>query len=57
MMHGPIKVKSPNTINKWQMGFNSEFKGLKIKKAVHEVGVLQYKRRNKIVKEFTEDQE
>jgi hypothetical protein len=27
-MHGPINVKSPNDINKWQMGFNSEFKGL-----------------------------
>jgi hypothetical protein len=27
-MHGPIKVKSPNNINKWQMGFNSAFKGL-----------------------------
>jgi hypothetical protein len=27
-MHGPIKVKSPNNISKWQMGFNSAFKGL-----------------------------
>jgi hypothetical protein len=27
-MHGPIKVKSPNNIIKWQMGFNSAFKGL-----------------------------
>jgi hypothetical protein len=27
--HGPIKVKSPNNISKWQMGFNSAFKGLK----------------------------
>jgi hypothetical protein len=27
-MHGPINVKSPNNISKWQMGFNSEFKGL-----------------------------
>jgi hypothetical protein len=27
-MHVPIKVKSPNNINKWQMGFNSAFKGL-----------------------------
>jgi hypothetical protein len=24
----PINVKSPNNVNKWQMGFNSEFKGL-----------------------------
>ena len=27
-MHGPINVKSPNITSKWQMGFNSEFKGL-----------------------------
>jgi hypothetical protein len=27
-MHVPIKVKSPNNISKWQMGFNSAFKGL-----------------------------
>jgi hypothetical protein len=27
-MHGPINVKSPNNTSKWQMGFNSEFKGL-----------------------------
>jgi hypothetical protein len=27
-MHGLIKVKSPNNIRKWQMGFNSAFKGL-----------------------------
>ena len=25
-MHGPINVKSPNNISKWQMGFNSAFK-------------------------------
>jgi hypothetical protein len=29
MMHGAINVKSPNNISKWQMGFNSAFKGLK----------------------------
>ena len=28
-MHGPINVKSPNNNIKWQMGFNSAFKGLK----------------------------
>ena len=28
-MHGPINVKSPNNTSKWQMGFNSVFKGLK----------------------------
>jgi hypothetical protein len=27
-MHGPINVKSPNNNCKWQMGFNSAFKGL-----------------------------
>jgi hypothetical protein len=27
-MHGPTNVKSPNNISKWQMGFNSAFKGL-----------------------------
>ena len=30
-MHGHINVKSPNNINKWQMGFNSAFKGLRNK--------------------------
>jgi hypothetical protein len=28
-MHGPINVKSPKNISKWQMGFNSAFKGLR----------------------------
>jgi hypothetical protein len=27
-MHVPINVKSPNNNSKWQMGFNSAFKGL-----------------------------
>jgi hypothetical protein len=27
-MHGLINVKSPNNTSKWQMGFNSAFKGL-----------------------------
>jgi hypothetical protein len=27
-MHGPINVKSPKNISKWQIGFNSAFKGL-----------------------------
>jgi fructose-1,6-bisphosphatase len=30
-MHGPINVKSPNNIRKWQMGFNSAYKWLKEK--------------------------
>jgi len=29
-MHGPINVKSPNNTSRWQMGFNSAFKGLKL---------------------------
>jgi hypothetical protein len=29
-MHGPINVKSPNNTNKWQIRFNSVFKGLMI---------------------------
>jgi hypothetical protein len=27
-MHGPINLKFPNNTSKWQMGFNSAFKGL-----------------------------
>jgi hypothetical protein len=27
-MHVTINVKSPNNTSKWQMGFNSAFKGL-----------------------------
>jgi hypothetical protein len=27
-MHVPINVKTPNNTSKWQMGFNSAFKGL-----------------------------
>jgi hypothetical protein len=27
-MHGPINIDSPNNTSKWQMGFNSAFKGL-----------------------------
>jgi hypothetical protein len=27
-IHGHRKVKSPNNISKWQMGFKSAFKGL-----------------------------
>jgi hypothetical protein len=29
-MHLPINVKSPNNISKWQMEFNSAFKGLNV---------------------------
>jgi hypothetical protein len=37
-MHGPIKVKSPNNISKWQMEFNSAFKGLNTTQ--HVLGIL-----------------
>jgi hypothetical protein len=52
MMHGPINVKSPNNISKWQMGFNSAFKELSknvgslslTKGTVHEVAaIIEYK--------------
>jgi hypothetical protein len=29
-MHGPTNVKSSNNISKWQMGFNSAFKGINL---------------------------
>jgi hypothetical protein len=29
-MHGPINVKSPNNTSKWQIEFNTAFKGLKL---------------------------
>jgi hypothetical protein len=38
-MHLPINVKSPDNINKWQMGFNSAFKGL----IVHLLVVIKVK--------------
>jgi hypothetical protein len=34
-MHGPINVKSPNNTSKWQMGFNSAFKGLMCEEYKH----------------------
>jgi hypothetical protein len=33
-MHGPINVKSPNNISKWQVGFNSAFKRLSYRRRV-----------------------
>jgi hypothetical protein len=33
-MHGSINVKSPNNTSKWQMGFNSAFKGLMMKREI-----------------------
>jgi hypothetical protein len=40
-MHGHINVKSPKNINKWQMGFNSAFKGLKVKQSLYRSGQAQ----------------
>jgi hypothetical protein len=48
-MHVPINVKSPNNVSKWQMGFNSAFKGLTVKKAggkilaIHEMAEVERK--------------
>jgi hypothetical protein len=36
-MHGPINVKSPNNTSKWQMEFNSVFKGLKSRRVGDEL--------------------
>jgi hypothetical protein len=40
-MHAPINVKSPNNTSKWQMGFNSAFKGLMFlyRKLLHVLGL------------------
>jgi hypothetical protein len=41
-MHGPINVKSPNNTRKWEMGFNSAFKGLRyLKTDLQEVGCVR----------------
>jgi hypothetical protein len=39
-MHGPINVISPNNTSKWQMGFNSAFKGLNKKSGKEKYSVL-----------------
>jgi hypothetical protein len=41
-MHGFINIKSPNNTSKWQMGFNSAFKGLNIVyiQSKHDISVL-----------------
>jgi hypothetical protein len=41
-MHVPIKVKSPNNISKWQMGFNSVFKGLTKTKIINKYVLLVF---------------
>jgi hypothetical protein len=42
-MHGPINVKSPNNTSKWQMGFNSAFKGLTCFNLNISVSIQHYK--------------
>jgi hypothetical protein len=37
-MHGPMNIKFPNNTSKWQMEFNSAFKGLNT--AQHVLGIL-----------------
>jgi hypothetical protein len=39
-MHLPINVKSPNNISKWQIGFNSAFKGLTLSNRIFFLFVL-----------------
>jgi hypothetical protein len=39
-MHGPINVKFPNNTSKWQMGFNSAFKGLRITGGIRPVSYM-----------------
>jgi hypothetical protein len=39
-MHVLINVKSANNISKWQMGFNSAFKRLKIKDMTVVLGMI-----------------
>jgi hypothetical protein len=41
-MHGPINVKSPNNTSKWQMGFNSAFKGSNYSQQVYEPTNCRY---------------
>jgi hypothetical protein len=36
-MHGPINVIFPNKTSKWQMGFNSAFKGLSFHRSLRSV--------------------
>jgi hypothetical protein len=40
-MHGSINVKSPNNPSRWQMRFNSAFRGLKGK--ISSFSVTKYK--------------
>ena len=47
-MHGPINVKSPNNTSKWQVGFNSGFKGL-MQGTMNIKCYLFFKKRNSII--------
>jgi hypothetical protein len=38
-MHGPINFKSPNNTIKWQMGFNSAFKGLMLDRLFYTISL------------------
>ena len=40
-MHVPINVKSPNNISKWQMGFNSAFKGLTVCARIRHITLIR----------------
>jgi hypothetical protein len=41
-MHVLINVKSPNNISKWQMGFNSAFKGLNATTITYKLRTFRY---------------
>jgi hypothetical protein len=45
-MHGPINVKFPIKTSKWQMEFNSAFKGLSFNTAGYSLHVESYKRQS-----------
>jgi hypothetical protein len=51
-MHVPINVKSTNNISKWQMGFNSAFKGVTVgegnKKKKGIAGTISFRKLRKI---------
>jgi hypothetical protein len=52
-MHGPINVKFPNNTSKWQMGFNSAFKGLMKKLRTYKIETtMKYRKFYKGVEEL-----
>jgi hypothetical protein len=54
-MHGPINVKTPNNTSKWQMGFNSAFKGLILKYPIKVLWPLQRQKRSPKIVELLQE--